>query len=157
MEIPKYSALQIAKYFIKQGQKEAENKLTPLKLQKILYYAQGWYLANYDKPLFKDVIQAWKLGPAIYSIYKAFERYGNTPIKENIDDDEINMIGKDDREFLNKIWSVYKKYSASDLIDSTHSEKPWISTRLDIKANENTDAEINLTVIRDYFKELISQ
>ena len=49
--------------------------ISPLKLQKLLYYIQAWFMVFYgrDNTLFRDVPQAWVNGPvypAIYHIYK---------------------------------------------------------------------------------------
>ena len=54
-----YNALNIAKYFIKLTSPEEEYFITNLKLQKLLYYAQGFHLALYAKPLFNEQIKAW--------------------------------------------------------------------------------------------------
>ena len=154
----KYTAIQIAKYFINKAVKEEDKKLTPLKLQKILYYAQGWYLANFNKPLFQDRIEAWKYGPAIRSIYKEYEAYGNQPIKDvAIEESELSLIGPNDQKYLDKIWEFYKDYSASELVASTHNERPWRETRLEIQENVNSDIEIPLTTIKDYFVELLRE
>ncbi len=136
----KYSALQIARYFVKSS--TPKDKLTNLKLQKILYFAQGWHLANFDRePLFGDTIEAWKYGPAIASVYHKYKNYGRLPIdKKDITEAEIEKIDKDTREFLDEVWNVYKKYSGADLVFATHQEKPWIEARGNI---EETEGEID--------------
>ena len=48
------SALQIAKYFVSLVDEEAGDSISNLKLQKLLYYAQGGYLAYYGKPGFRN-------------------------------------------------------------------------------------------------------
>lgn len=155
MEPAKYTALLVAKYFINKGKDETDNgKLTNLKLQKILYYAQGWYLANFNRPLFNDPIQAWRFGPAIHSIYRAFSKYGSLPIREEITADELKDINPHDKTFLDKIWDTYKLYSGTDLIQSTHKERPWMETREDIKRGGSSDTEISLATIKAYFEEL---
>lgn len=60
----------------------AGKPLTPLQLQKLLYYAHGWSLALFDRPLLNEQIEAWKYGPVVPSVYKAFKRYGNQPIQD---------------------------------------------------------------------------
>lgn len=68
-----YKSREIADYIILYFQEHGE-PLTNLKLQKLLYYAKGWYLALYDKPLFNDKIEAWVHGPVVPSIYHAFKQ-----------------------------------------------------------------------------------
>src|ERR1700761_6759260 len=126
MDKAKYTAIQIARYFISKGLSEKETaKLTNLKLQKILYYAQGWYLANFDKPLFDDAIEAWRYGPAIRSVYQEFKDSGSSILDTPVEEWEINEIDKETRNFLDDIWKVYKQYSGSDLITLTHREEPY--------------------------------
>ena len=53
------SAQDIADYLLAFVNRDEGELLSNLKLQKLLYYAQGFYLALYDKPLFEDRIEAW--------------------------------------------------------------------------------------------------
>src|SRR5918998_6608397 len=47
-----------------------------LKVQKLLYYAQGHYLAMFGRPLFDDPVQAWSRGPVMKDVYHQLERFG---------------------------------------------------------------------------------
>jgi len=60
---PKYSALEIANYFLLRAEKEDQELLSNLKLQKLVYYAQGIHLAMHGEPLFGDQIEAWIMAP----------------------------------------------------------------------------------------------
>ena len=46
-------------------------QVTNLKLQKTLYYVQGYYLARFGKPLFADEIVNWAYGPVVPEAYFA--------------------------------------------------------------------------------------
>jgi uncharacterized phage-associated protein len=52
-----YSAIAVANWFIWKN-KQDNSDLTHLKLQMLLYYAQGWYLVYFNPPLFEDSIKA---------------------------------------------------------------------------------------------------
>ncbi len=54
-----------AKYFLAQTSEDAGDLISNLKLQKLLYYAQGFHLALYDEPLFPEAIEAWTHGPVL--------------------------------------------------------------------------------------------
>ena len=54
--------------------------ISPLKLQKLLYYCQGIHLAAYDCPLFDEDIEAWEHGPVVVSIWYKYREYGNRAI-----------------------------------------------------------------------------
>jgi uncharacterized phage-associated protein len=157
MDRAKYTALQIARYFINKGLSEKDTaKLTQLKLQKILYYAQGWHLANYDKPLFEDPIEAWKYGPAIRSIYQEFKDSGNSTLDVPIEEWEIKKIDPDTKKFLDDVWEVYKKYSGSDLITTTHSEEPYKEARKNLNEGDNSEIEISKLSMLNFFKEKLN-
>jgi len=73
------SALAVANYFIKKGI-DTKKSVSPMKLQKLVYFAHGWRLALYNSPLIDEAIQAWQYGPVIPGIYHEFKHYGNRDI-----------------------------------------------------------------------------
>lgn len=154
LDSAKYTALQIAKYFIKKS--KPTDRLTNLKLQKILYYAQGWYLANFKKPLFGDKIEAWKYGPAIRTIYQQFKNNGNAVLNDEVGEWEIKEIDKQTQKFLDEVWNVYKKYSGSDLVSLTHKEPPYIEARNSIKEGDNSEIEIGRLSMLNFFQEKLN-
>jgi len=85
-----YSALTIANFFVRKGLLE-KITVSPMKLQKLIYFAHGWHLAFFDKPLIKEDIQAWAYGPVIPAIYHIYKNYGNTTIKEEMDEGEETL------------------------------------------------------------------
>ena len=74
------SAIDIAAYFVELASNINENDLTNLKLQKLLYFAQGKYLSKYNAPLFKEEIEAWFLGPVVREVYEEYKICGAFPI-----------------------------------------------------------------------------
>ncbi|MCI8513016.1 MAG: DUF4065 domain-containing protein [Lachnospiraceae bacterium] len=48
-----------------------------LKLQKLLYYAQGCFLAVAGAPLFLEDILAWQHGPVVEPVYYQYKGYGS--------------------------------------------------------------------------------
>jgi uncharacterized phage-associated protein len=55
----------VAKYFLSLTDEDAGDLISNLKLQKLVYYAQGFHLALYDELLFEETIEAWTHGPVI--------------------------------------------------------------------------------------------
>ena len=84
----KMTALTLANYILTRAKKQGIN-ITNLKLQKILYYVQGYFLAKFDHPLFPDDIQAWTFGPVVPNVYYHFSIFGPDNLfitrEENID------------------------------------------------------------------------
>jgi uncharacterized phage-associated protein len=50
--------------------------MSNLKLQKLMYYAQGFSLVLFNKPLFPERIEAWIHGPVIPAVYHKYKGYG---------------------------------------------------------------------------------
>lgn len=118
------SAMDIAAYFIELASAINENDLTNLKLQKLLYFAQGKYLAKNNTPLFKEDIEAWLLGPVVRNVYEEYKSCGAFPIT-TFDKGYKNTknIPEEIKNFLKDIWKEYGIFSASYLVDLTHRSK----------------------------------
>ncbi len=74
-----YSPKSIANYFIDLA-KVSGDKLTPMKLQKLVYYAMGWFAGYTGKPLVDEAVEAWQYGPVFSSLYHEFKQFGSGPI-----------------------------------------------------------------------------
>lgn len=114
----------IADFFIHCTDPESGDVMTHLKLQKLLYYAQGWHLAQRGVPLFEEELVAWPHGPVCPEIWHRFKGRKWDPIMpdeayNSPDDMEL------DEEFLEDIWEDYGQYSAKWLENLTHQEEPW--------------------------------
>lgn len=46
------SALELSGWFVNAADRDAGEAITHLKVQKLVYYAQAWFLANFDRPIF---------------------------------------------------------------------------------------------------------
>lgn len=75
-----YSAIAVANAFIERAKAKGIKDLTPMKLQKLVFYAHAWSLVMSDTPLVKDKVYAWTYGPVIESIYHEFKGHGSTNI-----------------------------------------------------------------------------
>ncbi len=124
-----YPVSDIASYFI---QRENENEefgenITNLKLQKLVYYAQGFHLAWYGEPLFLDPIEAWAHGPVVPPLYSKYQEYGAKPLPSPPEFDPA-AIDERTRELLEEVYQVYGQYSAWGLRNLSHEEAPWKDT-----------------------------
>ena len=104
-----------------------EDLMSNMKLQKMLYYQQGFHLAYFGTPLFEDEIEAWMYGPVVPSVYYKYESSGRNGIEPDLDD-EFEIKDKRELALFNQVFSIYGKYSAFGLMDMTHKETPWAST-----------------------------
>ena len=127
---PRYSASQIAQYFLRQADPDEGDTISNLKLQKLLYYAQGLYLGLYGVPLFRERVEAWIHGPAVSDVYHQYKEYGwnAIPCPTGFDPETIDP---DTREFLDDVWDVYGQFSAGKLRQMIHRERPWTETPIE--------------------------
>ena len=116
--------------------------ISNLKLQKLLYYAQGMNLALYDKPLFNEPIVAWEHGPVVESVYQIYKINGSQGITEFEPPEET--FTEDEEDTLQFTQNSFGQFSAWKLRDMTHNETPWKDT----PRNEI----ISLDKIKSYFE-----
>ena len=143
-----YKAMDIAKYFINELHPE------PLKLQKLLYFAQGFSYAFYVKELFNDDFEAWVHGPVIPSIYHEYKNYEYNPIDLNYD---LKEFSDDVIDLLEYVKKNYAKYDAKYLEEITHKEEPWLLSRTGLDPDERSDKTIPKSNIAAYFTSYVLQ
>jgi uncharacterized phage-associated protein len=143
-------ALQAAKYLVELAHKDGISDLTPLKLQKILYYVEGWLLGNdivHDE-LFFETPHAWKYGPVYRPVY---DRFSHTTT--NIDKNSLQDVDAiDDRKLkqsIKAVWNVYKGKTARELVDLTHETTPYV-----VAYENSLDDSISKSDMREYFRNL---
>ncbi|MCM1517469.1 MAG: DUF4065 domain-containing protein [Pseudoflavonifractor sp.] len=123
-----YKALDIANELLRLAEREDEGDLmSNLKLQKMLYYQQGFHLAYFGTPLFDEEIEAWMYGPVVPEVYDAYDHYGRNGI-ESDPDKEMDFEPEEWRLFL-KVFDIYGQYSAIGLMNMTHQEPTWMNVR----------------------------
>lgn len=125
-----------------------------LELQKYLYYAQGWYLAFYGRPLFAEPLQAWVHGPAHSGTYGRFKHNGFQPIADDIPEPGLS---EQVRAHLVEVYNAYNKFSGWDLERMTHAEDPWLEARGDLPEDEPSQAGISRESMRRYFGRLAEE
>ena len=149
-----YSTKAVANYFLDLAERDGKS-LTPMKLQKLVYFAHGWYLALTEgKPLVDEHPEAWEYGPVFPSLYHAFKRFGGGAISGRASDVRIETnpatgrrttfrfvtptLDEDpdpsSRDFskgvVRRVWEVYGPWSGLQLSQLTHlSDGPWYATR----------------------------
>lgn len=112
-------------------QKDDCDPITNLKMQKLLYYEQGFHLAYFNSPLFNDDIEAWQYGPVVPSVYYHYEKFGRNGIVPETEK-HVKFTSKEEEALFNEVYRVYGKYSASGLVNMTHNEAPWKSVPIGI-------------------------
>ena len=143
-----YNSLDIANKIILRTDNERGDAITNLKLQKLLYYVQGFNLAIFEEKLFEENISAWQYGPVVPNVYHEFKGYGYNSIIFDDENKPEELILDEEREnVFNQVLEEYGKYSAIKLMNMTHEEAPWKNTVI--------ERTIDNELIKNYFKTLI--
>ena len=145
------TANEVADYFIALSNGSGE-AMTNLKLQKLVYYAQAWHLANEDTPLFNEDFQAWVHGPVIPDLYHEYKEFGASPIVKEIDIEGLKArLGDDVVSYLDEVAGVYMPYGGYHLEMMTHKEDPWIEARGGCQDDEICAEIISKEKMRTYY------
>jgi uncharacterized phage-associated protein len=153
------SAEIIAKEFVNMGI-EAGDPVTQMKLQKMVYFAQGLHLALHQEILCNEPFFAWKFGPVIPSIYQLYKKWGSSAIIEKpLSSDSGNPNNPDvltsaERETIDYTWEITKNLDGITLSNWSHAaNSPWAQA---YAKGENT--VISNSLIKEYFEQnLIKQ
>lgn len=156
MRIAIQEPIAVANFIIEIANKEKKS-ITNLKLQKVMFFLQGYCLSTYGTPLMKVKFSKWRYGPVQVCAYDEFKVYASAPI-----DHGISTPTKKGNEFIFSVESlegitektkaelsnVVKKIMEKEpweLVDMTHNHSSWKNFRTDImnrRADDYTDDEI---------------
>lgn len=119
------TAYDVAHSFILLDQQNDGEGISNLKLQKLAYYAQGFFLALFGKHLFAEPIEAWAHGPVVPALYHEYKQYGSdyVPIPDGF---SFDAVTQDELILIQEVYEVFGQFSAWRLRNMTHEESPWI-------------------------------
>lgn len=141
------TALDVSRYLLYLKHRDHKH-MTGMKIIKLVYFCQAWWLAYNNSSLFEEDIQAWKWGPSIKSLYDHYKKYGDRGIWT---DETIynGQLTKKEEDLIESVWNTYKEYHPYNLMDMTHAEgTPWQSVY-----NGDFDTIIPKDSIRKYYRE----
>lgn len=142
---------EVADFFLAFADDKGET-ISNLKLQKLVYYAQAWFVANYEKPLFKGEFQAWVHGPVLPELYRTYKERGSSPIPTSRELEEVEKaLDPAILEYLKEVARVYMPSGAYELELMTHQEAPWIDAREGLEPDEKGENVISLEAMKEYY------
>lgn len=129
-----YDALEVSRHIINYSN-DAGYGITNLKLQKLLYFVQAYFLIKKGCLCFRDNIEAWNFGPVVPSVYREYKRYGAffafsvetyidplTLKRKRFDD---SVISAEDKKLIDSVVDAFADCSNSRLTDLVHGQTPW--------------------------------
>ncbi|MFM2311790.1 MAG: hypothetical protein RLZZ04_1066 [Cyanobacteriota bacterium] len=129
--------LELSKYIVNKFSQQSPNGITPMKLQKLLFYVKAWGLVAGNELVVAD-FEHWNFGPVNREVYDYYKQYGSRSI-ELEESQELNDLNldKSQEELINFIIENYIAFDAFALSAMTHTEEPWKQTdRNKIISNE---------------------
>ena len=156
------SAFEVAKYLLGLSV-EDDDTISNLKLQKLLYYCQGYYIALTEgkEVLFNDEIQAWLYGPVfpeVYGYYKESNKNYSLPRPDESEFLEINKkLTLDQKKIIMSVYNRFKELSGEDLVYLTHQEDPWKNKEEEIVKTGNMNSVITKEDLYKFFKDKIER
>ena len=151
-----YSVLDVSRYIINYSNAK-DYGISNLKLQKILYLVQAYFLIETRSPCFKEKIEAWDFGPVVPVAYREFKGFASTDIPTVnsyfiFDENEIwntkciefneDCINSKDKVLINKVVDKFSEYYSTDLVKLTQHQTPWMEATVSSQNNEITNKSI---------------
>lgn len=133
--------------------KKAE-EVTPLALQKILYFIQGIYMVLYGKELFREECEAWAHGPVFQDVYEVFKNFKYNPIDDTrfaMFQNRFHELSDSERQVIDLVVESFGIYSGKTLEQITHKETPWKEARANCLPGEPSKEVIPKEAIQKYF------
>lgn len=132
-------------------------EVTPLALQKMLYYVQGFHMVLNESALFREDCEAWAHGPVFRDVYEVFKSFNYNPI----DDPRFSMLknrfrelSEAERHVIDLVVESFGMYSGKTLEQITHGETPWKEARGNCLPGDPSDEVITKESIKSYFEEV---
>jgi len=145
-----YNVQDIANKIILKTDAEKGDIISNLKLQKLLYYVQGYHLAFFNSEIFDNPLEAWMYGPVVPAVYRRFKTFGHSALTLDPNTTEIEL-GADAEDLINQVLHEYGQFSAVKLMEMTHNEPPWK------EAFPQKDKTIKKETMITYFKTMIDE
>ena len=111
---------------------EKLEEVTPLMLQKLLYFIQGIYFALYGRPIFEEDCRAWVHGPVYPEVYELFRDFKYNPIDDArfaVLEGTADVVTEEEKNVIDLVVNTFGMYGGKVLERITHNEKPWKEAR----------------------------
>ncbi|WP_282709330.1 type II toxin-antitoxin system antitoxin SocA domain-containing protein [Ligilactobacillus sp. Marseille-Q7487] len=132
-------------------------EITPLMLQKMLYFTQAFYLARYDEQFFKEDCEAWVHGPVYREVYDIFKEFSYNPIESPVFimfSQQKEKLTLQQKELIDCLVGTFGIYGAKILESITHVEEPWMKAREGYHDNSRATEIITKENIKNYYRKV---
>ncbi len=103
--------------------------ISPMKLQKLLYYVKVWGLVG-KQPILDASFEKWKYGPVNQEVYQKFKHCGSSKIPYSDPHPFLHEPTPEEKKTVDFILECYAPFDAITLSSMTHQDVPWKKTAL---------------------------
>ena len=141
-------AIDAARFFVNIANTiPTDDLMTNMRVNKLLYFAQGECLRKLGKPLFDDDMEAWDYGPVVPPVYQTYKGFGREPIKDGVDYQDT--FSEQEKNVLFDVLRYYGQFSTSALVSLSHeAQSPWAAAH----KNGDKHATISKESIKAFFE-----
>ncbi|WP_433386585.1 Panacea domain-containing protein [Micromonospora sp. KLBMP9576] len=122
--------------------------MTAMKLEKLVYYCQGWHLARTGRPLFQEPIEAWREGPVVPHLYR--QHRGQRSVNE-WPLGEASHLTTAQVDTVRWVTETYGRFSAAELSTMNHNELPWRLARGALPESAPSTEQVDVNIMRSYY------
>jgi uncharacterized phage-associated protein len=158
-KIAKIESSILAQYIL-----EKCGQMSHLKLQKLLYFIEGYHLAYFSESIINDDFEAWVHGPVSRTLYsqlkdlsilyaeisyvrKEDEKLPSSILSKNLTSEQIELI--------DNVLDLYSNESSLSLESITHQQAPWVETREGFASSERCEKVIPKQKMKSYFEKFV--
>ncbi len=132
-------------------------EITPLALQKLLYFTQGISFALTKHEMFNEDCQAWQHGevyPCVYHAFKSFKYNTIDDIRFIFISKTTSILSENEKRIVDLVTDTFGLYSGKTLEKIVHNELPWLDARKGLNKNERSNEVITKNSICSYFTDI---
>lgn len=132
-------------------------EVTPLALQKLLYFIQGLHMVLCGSELFDEECEAWAHGPVFREVYEVFKNFRYNPIDDtrfSMFQNRFSELSSAEKAVIDLVIESFGMYSGKALERITHEETPWKDARVNYLPGEPCNEVISKEAIKNYFAEV---
>jgi len=131
-------------------------EVTPLALEKLLFFSNGINYAINKTGLIPDESQAWAHGPVYPQIYNKYKKYKFSPIEDGIYSTHgclVSKLSAKELKTLDLVINTFGLYSPKTLEKISHIQEPWLEKRVGYEENEFGNEVIDEKSVKKYYIE----
>ncbi len=130
---------------------ECLGSVSTMKLQKLTFYSQAYYLVEHGTPLFPEEFEAWANGPVAPDLFKRHK--GEFVVSRGFFGPLLeHALAEYEYAAIDHVVGCLKNWTGASLSELTHSEAPWLNARSGLAPNARSKRPIAIGCMKAYYE-----